>query len=319
MSTFGHAMRSEWLLDPDVTYLNHGTVGVTPRRVLNRQREIIEEIERQPAKFMLRELADPEGTSATPSRLRVAATEVAAFVGVDGEDLVFVDNITSGANAVLRSFPFATGDEIAVTNLGYGGVTNTASYVARTIDGTLRTIDLPQPGVEPGEFVEAIADGLGDRTRLLVVDHMTAATAMVLPLAEIAALCHERGVLVLADGAHAPGNIAVDIDSLGVDWYVANLHKWAWAPRSAGLLWAAKQHQGYLHPTVISWGLDHGIAAEFDLPGTRDPSAFLAAPFAIDLLGELGGADGVAAIYHHNHDLAWWAGQYLADRWGTRF
>jgi isopenicillin-N epimerase len=319
MFTFGHAMRSEWLLDPDVTYLNHGTVGVTPRRVLDRQREIIEEIERQPAKFMLRELADPEGTSATPSRLRVAATEVAAFVGVDGEDLVFVDNITSGANAVLRSFPFAPGDEIAVTNLGYGGVTNAAGYVARTIDGTLRTIDLPQPGVEPGDFVEAIADGLGDRTRLLVVDHMTAATAMVLPLAQIAALCHERGVLVLADGAHTPGNIAVDIDSLGVDWYVANLHKWAWAPRSAGLLWAAKQHQGYLHPTVISWGLDHGIAAEFDLPGTRDPSAFLAAPFAIDLLGELGGADGVAAIYRHNHDFAWWAGQYLADRWGTRF
>ena len=95
---------------------------------------------------------------------------------------------------------------------------------------------------------------------------------MILPLAEIAALCHERGVLVLADGAHVPGNIAVDIDSFGVDWYVANLHKWAWAPRSAGLLWSAKQHQGYLHPTVISWGLDHGIAAEFDLLGTRDPS-----------------------------------------------
>ena len=142
---------------------------------------------------------------------------------------------------------------------------------------------------------------------------------MILPLAEIAALCHERGVLVLADGAHVPGNIAVDIDSFGVDWYVANLHKWAWAPRSAGLLWSAKQHQSYLHPTVISWGLDHGIAAEFDLLGTRDPTHFLTAPFAIELLNEFGGADGVAAIYRHNHELAWWAGQYLADRWGTRF
>ncbi len=312
-------MRSEWLLDPDVTYLNHGTVGATPRRVLGHQRAITDEIERQPAKFMLRELADSHADFAFPSRIRVAAAAVADFVGVAGEDLMFVDNITTGANAILRSFPFAAGDEVAVTSLGYGGVVNAATYVIRTINGTLRTIELPQPGAEPGDYVAAIAAGLGERTRLLIVDHLTPATALVLPLAEIAALCHERGVLVLADGAHVPGNIAVDIDSLGVDWYVANLHKWAWAPRSAGVLWAAKQHHEYLHPTVISWGLDHGLAAEFDLLGTRDPSHFLTAPFSIELMNEFGGNDGVAAIYRYNHELAWWAGQYLADRWGTRF
>ncbi len=316
---FGPAMRSEWLLDPDITYLNHGTVGATPRRVLEHQRAITDEIERQPARFMLRELADERGTMTTPSRMRTAAAAVAEFVGVGGEDLMFVDNITTGANAILRSFPFDTGDEIAVTNLGYGGVVNTATYVARTIGGTLRTIELRQPGAARSDYIEAIATGLGERTRLLIVDHVTPGTALVLPLAEITALCHARGVLVLADGAHVPGNIAVDIDSFGVDWYVANLHKWAWAPRSAGLLWAAKQHQGYLHPTVISWGLDHGLAAEFDLLGTRDPTHFLAAPFAIELMNEFGGDDGVAAIYRYNHDLAWWAGQYLADRWGTRF
>ena len=312
-------MRSEWLLDPDVTYLNHGTVGATPRRVLAHQRAITDEIERQPAKFMLRELADSHADFTFLSRIRVAAAEVAEFVGVAGEDLMFIDNITTGANAILRSFPFASGDEIAVTSLGYGGVVNAATYVTRTINGTLRTIELPHPGAEPGDYVAAIAAGLGERTRLLIVDHLTPATALVLPLAEIAALCHERGVLVLADGAHVPGNIAVDIDSLGVDWYVANLHKWAWAPRSAGVLWAAEQHHEYLHPTVISWGLDHGLSAEFDLLGTRDPSHFLTAPFAIELLNEFGGDDGVAAIYRYNHDLAWWAGQYLADRWGTRF
>ena len=312
-------MRSEWLLDPDVTYLNHGTVGATPRRVLAHQRAITDEIERQPAKFMLRELADSHADFTFPSRIRVAAAEVAEFVGVAGEDLMFVDNITTGANAILRSFPFASGDEIAVTSLGYGGVVNAATYVTRTINGTLRTIELPQPSAEPGDYIAAIAAGLGDRTRLLIVDHLTPATALVLPLAEIAVLCHERGVLVLADGAHVPGNIAVDIESLGVDWYVANLHKWAWAPRSAGVLWAAEQHHEYLHPTVISWGLDHGLSAEFDLLGTRDPSHFLTAPFAIELLTEFGGDDGVAAIYRYNHDLAWWAGQYLADRWGTRF
>lgn len=319
MPTFGQAMRSEWLLDPDITYLNHGTVGATPRRVLAHQRSITDEIERQPARFMLRELSDEHGTMTSPSRMRVAAAAVAEFVGVAGEDLMFVDNITTGANAILRSFPFDTGDEIAVTNLGYGGIVNAATYVTRTISGTLRTIDLPEPGAARHDYVEAIAAGLGPNTRLLIVDHITPGTAMIMPLLEIAALCHERGVLVLADGAHVPGNIAVDIVSFGVDWYVANLHKWAWAPRSAGLLWSAKQHQSYLHPTVISWGLDHGIAAEFDLLGTRDPTHFLAAPFAIEMMNEFGGADGVAAIYRHNHELAWWAGQYLADRWGTRF
>ena len=312
-------MRSEWLLDPDVTYLNHGTVGATPRRVLAHQRAITDEIERQPAKFMLRELADSHADFTFPSRIRVAAAAVAEFVGVAGEDLMFVDNITTGANAILRSFPFAAGDEIAVTSLGYGGVINAATYVTRAINGTLRTIELPQPGAERGDYIAAIAAGLGDHTRLLIVDHLTPATALVLPLAEIAALCHDRGVLVLADGAHVPGNIAVDIDSFGVDWYVANLHKWAWAPRSAGVLWAAEQHHEYLHPTVISWGLDHGLSAEFDLLGTRDPSHFLTAPFSIELMNEFGGDDGVAAIYRYNHELAWWAGQYLADRWGTRF
>ena len=319
MPAFGPAMRSEWLLDPEITYLNHGTVGATPRRVLAHQRAITDEIERQPARFMLRELADTLGTATSPPRLRVAAAAVAEFVGVAAEDLLFVDNITAGANAVLRSFPFTAGDEIAVTNLGYGGVVNAARYVARTFAGSVRTIELPLPGADPGDYVEAIANGLGPHTRLLIIDHLTPGTALVLPVAEIAGLCHERGVLVFADGAHVPGNIAVDIDALGVDWYAANLHKWAWAPRSAGLLWAAEQHHGYLHPTVISWGLDNGITAEFDLLGTRDPTPFLTAPFSIELLDEFGGEEGVEAIYRHNHELAWWSGQYLADRWGTRF
>ena len=312
-------MRSEWLLDPEITYLNHGTAGATPRRVLERQRAITDEIERQPARFMLRELADPHATMTTPPRIRLAAAEVARFVGLAGDDLLFVDNITSGANAVLRSFPFDHGDEIAVTNLGYGGVVNAATYVTRTIGGTLRTIELPQPGAPRADYIDAISAGLGPHTRLLIVDHISPGTALILPLAEIAAVCRDRGVLVLADGAHVPGNIAVDVDSFGVDWYVANLHKWAWAPRSAGLLWAAEQHRSYLHPTVISWGLDHGLTAEFDLLGTRDPSHFLTAPFAIELMNEFGGEEGVAAIHRYNHELAWWAGPYLADRWGTRF
>jgi isopenicillin-N epimerase len=312
--TFGAHLRDRWLLDPAVTYLNHGTVGATPRRVLAHQRALVDEIERHPARFLLRELADVE-TDGARSRMREAITPVAAFVGAAPDDLVFVDNITEGANAVLRSFPFRHGDEIAVTSLGYGGVTNAATYVARTSGATLRALELPRPGAQSHEFVEAVERGITPATRVLVVDHITASTALLLPIADIAAACHARGVLVLADGAHVPGNVALDIESLGVDWYTANLHKWAWAPRSCGILWTSPAQQQHLKPTVISWGLDHGMAAEFDLAGTRDPSAWLTAPFAIELLHE----HGVDAVRGYNHDLAWWAAQHVSEAWGTPF
>jgi isopenicillin-N epimerase len=146
-----------------------------------------------------------------------------------------------------------------------------------------------------------------------VVDHVTSETALVLPLAAIAERCRAHGALVLADGAHAPGGIALDIESLGVDFYVANLHKWAWAPRSCGILWAAPAHHAWLHPPVISWGLGLGFTTEFDWVGTRDPSPFLAAPDALGLMQEY----GVARVLAHNHTLAWQAGRYLSERWGT--
>jgi len=119
---------------------------------------------------------------------------------------------------------------------------------------------------------------------------------------------------VLVDGAHAPGAIALDVSSLGVDWYAANLHKWVFTPRASGFLWVApEQHEG-VHPTVISWGLGEGLSAEFDLPGTRDPSPFLAAPEAIAFFRDL----GVEAVRAYNHGLAWEAARQLSRRWGTK-
>jgi isopenicillin-N epimerase len=311
---FGAHLRRDWMLDPAVTYLNHGTVGAPPRQVLEFQRSLIDQIERNPARFMLRELADWTGAG-TPTRIRAAAAHVAGFVGCAADDLVFVDNITAGVNAVLRSFPFRHGDEIAVTTLGYGGITNAATYAARTAGAALRTIELPQPGAAPHRFVDAVANGLTPATRILVVDHLAARAALVLPVAEIVAACHAQGVLVLIDGAHVPGNIALDIEALGADWYTANLHKWAWAPRSCGLLWTSPAQQPHIRPVVTSWGFDHGLAAEFDLPGTRDPTPMLSAPFAIDLMREF----DLEAIYRYNHDLAWWTGRHLAETWGTSF
>ncbi len=313
---FGSGLRSEWLLDPAVTYLNHGTVGAPPRKVLEYQWALTQLIERQPAQFMLRELADAHATGQR-SRIREAAAEVAAFVGADADGLVFVDNITEGANAVLKSYPLGPGDQVFTTDLGYGGVTKAAEFAARSAGAEHRSIAMPRPGAQPAAFVAAIAEVFEHappaRTRLLVVDHLTSTTALLLPIAEIAAVAHAAGAFVLADGAHVPGQVALDIASLGVDWYAANLHKWAWAPRSAGFLWTAPEHRPALRPTVTSWGLDLGIAAEFDLPGTHNPTAFLSAPYALELMQSY----GLAAVWRYTHELACWSGQFLADSWGT--
>lgn len=313
--TFGKHWRHEFPLEPDSIYLNHGTVGVTPRRVLDHQRALIEQIERHPSRFLLRELASfSVGEATAQPRMRAAADAVAAFVGARGDDLVFVDNATTGINAVLRSFPLGPGDELLVTDLGYGGVARAAEFATRERGATLRVVTMPSP-FSADVLERAWLDAVGPRTRLAIVDHISAESALIFPVAAIAAGLRARGVAVLVDGAHAPGAIPLDIPALGVDYYVANLHKWMWTPRSSGILWAPADRQAGLHPTVISWGLDQGFTTEFDMVGTRDPSAHLSAPAAIALFHEW----GLAEIQRYNHRLAWEGAQHLAARWGTEF
>lgn len=310
--SFGRTMLEHFPLEPQAVYLNHGTVGVTPWRVLEAQQAIRNEIERHPARFLLRELSGLTASSklAQP-RLRSAAQEVAQLLGARGEDLVFVGNATTGVNAVLRSLGLEPGDEILIPNLAYGAVANAAAFVARERGAKVVRLELPFPVADPGLYVEAVDRAITPRTKVAILDHITSETALILPLAEMAERARAKGVLVLADGAHAPGQIPLEIPALGVDWYVANLHKWAFAPRGCGILWAAPERQKGLHPPVISWGLDQGFTQEFDWVGTQDPSAYLAAPEGIRFMRDL----GVEAMRQYNHDLAWGAARMLMERW----
>lgn len=310
--SFGRTMLEHFPLEPQAVYLNHGTVGVTPWRVLEAQQAIRNEIERHPARFLLRELSGLTASSklAQP-RLRSAAQEVAQFLGARGEDLVFVGNATTGVNAVLRSLGLEPGEEILIPNLAYGAVANAAAFVARERGAKVVRLELPFPVADPGLYVEAVDRAITPRTKVAILDHITSETALILPLAEMAERARAKGVLVLADGAHAPGQIPLEIPALGVDWYVANLHKWAFAPRGCGILWAAPERQKGLRPPVISWGLDQGFTQEFDWVGTQDPSAYLAAPEGIRFMRDL----GVEAMRQYNHDLAWGAARMLMERW----
>ena len=290
-------------------------MGASPRQVLAAQQAIREEIERQPSAFLLRDLSSTTfglPRLASP-RLRSAAAEVASFLGARGDDLVFVDNATTGINAVLRSFPLREGDEVLITDHTYGAIANAASFYSRERGAAVRIAELPAPSRGKGAFAEAVASAIGPRTRLAIVDHVTSESALVLPIEEITARCHEQGVSVLVDGAHAPGALALDVPAIGADWYAANLHKWAFTPRSSGFLWASPDRQEGLHPPVISWGLGKGFTSEFDWVGTRDPSAHLAAPSAIAFMKEL----GLEAMRAYSHGLAWEGARLLCSRWGT--
>jgi len=299
---YGAAARDLWPLEPGVAYLNHGGYGATPTAVLAAQSAWRERIERNPTGFLSREL---------PDLLRQAADAVAVRLGGRGADLVFVENATSGINAVLRSLALAPGDEILITSLTYPAIRKAARFAAERAGARLVEVPLPLPVRDERAVLDAVGSHLGPRTRLAIFDHIASASALVLPAASLVELAHRAGARVLIDGAHVPGQMALDLAALGADWYVANLHKWYFAPRACGFLWAAPERQAGLHPLAISHGLNEGFAAEFDWTGTRDFTACLAAPDGIAFHERLGGA----ALMARNAALAHDAAALLARAW----
>ena len=296
--------RDEWLLDPEVAFLNHGSFGATPRAVLAEQDRWRVAMERRPTHFMDREL---------PPALRTAVARLAAFVGARAEDLVFVENATAGCNTVLRSLRFAPGDEILVTDHGYPAVRKAAEYVAARAGARVVEAAVPFPLQDAAQVVAAVSPRLGPHTRLAIVDHITSPTAVIFPVRELTALCRVAGVPVLVDGAHAPGMLSLDVPSVGADWYTGNCHKWLMAPKGSAFLWVAPDRQADIHPLVISHGFGQGFAAEFAWVGTRDPSAWLSVPAAIDFHERLGGA----RLRERNAALAREQASLLTRAWAT--
>ena len=312
--TFGRAMLEHWALDPAGSYLNHGTVGVVPRCVLEEAESIRREIESHPSRFMLREIVPLIESAQGEGRLREAAAKVAEFVGARSSDLAFIDNATSGTNAVLRSFPIPTGKSLLIMETTYGGVKQAARYAARQAGTELRVARLPLPVPDEQAVLDVFDEAMTPDVALAIVDHIVSETGIVLPIAEIAEMCHSRGIRILIDGAHAPAQLDLDLPSYGVDWYVGNLHKWAHAPRSTGILWASEEAQQGLHPAVVSWRLDEGMTREFDWMGTKDPSPWLAAPAGLRLLHEW----GLERVRQWNHDTLWNGIEHLQTELGGR-
>lgn len=304
IANFGPGMRERFLLEPDMAFLNHGSFGATPKEVMAVQSDLRQRLESQPVRFMWREL---------PQRLPEAASTLARFVGAEPADLVFVENATAGCNAVLGSLHLRPGDEVLVTDHIYPAVRNTLRHVCAKSGALLVEAVLPFPVGGPAEVLDAVIARITACTRLVVLDLITSPTATILPVAEIARGARAAGAQVLVDAAHAPGHVDFDVTALGADWVTGNAHKWLFAPKGAAFLWADPKAQDDLHPTVISHGYGKGFQAEFAWTGTRDPSAWLAVPAAIDFYRRIGDR----AIRTHNHDLARRAAELLLERFGT--
>jgi isopenicillin-N epimerase len=280
-------MRELFDLDPGLVFLNHGSFGACPRPVREALRRWQDEMERNPVEFLGRRSA---------GLLRTARERLAALVGAQAEHLVFVPNATTGVNIVARSLALQPGDEVLGTTLEYGACDATWQFVCSQHGAHYRRATVALP-LDDQAFVDAVMAAVTPRTRLLFVSHVASTTALLLPVAALVEAAHARGLPVLVDGAHAPGQLDLNLDALGADFYTGNGHKWLCGPKGTAFLHARPEHHDRLHATVTSWGYLAGSGGHtgFDAylgrstferrlqwQGTRDITGCLALTAAID-------------------------------------
>lgn len=271
--TDGRPARDAWPLDPALVHLNHGSFGAVPSEVVRAQERLRRQADLSPVGWFPR----------IAEKVAAARGEVARFLGVAADDTVFVPNASAAATVVYNALRLADGDEIVVTDHGYGAVTMGARRLAARFGARIVTARIPLAATVD-EAVAAVDEVVTERTRLVVVDQITSPTARRLPADRIARLARERGARTLVDGAHAPGLIAAAARDTDGDWWLGNLHKWPCAPRGAAVLVTRAPDRDELWPLIDSWGADQGYPERFDTQGTIDATSYLAAPLAIDFI-----------------------------------
>jgi isopenicillin-N epimerase len=272
-------LRQEFLLDPEIVFLNHGSFGSTPRPVFEVYQDWQRQLEHQPVHFVARRQEE---------LLNDARMHLASYVNADADDISFVVNSTSGLNVIARSLPLEPGDEVLTTNLEYGALDFTWEYLCEKAGARYIAQDISVPFTTPDAIVENLWSGVTERTRAIFLSHITSATAVTLPVKAICDRAREAGILTIVDGAHVPGQIPLDLRDLGADIYAGNCHKWLCAPKGAAFLYVRPEHQDWVESLTISWGWrpGHTFVTRNQLQGTRDVSAFLAVPAAIEFQRE---------------------------------
>lgn len=275
-------LREEFLLDPNIIYLNHGSFGATPRLVFDSYQRWQRELENQPCIYFRR----------AHELLEQSRTQLANFLGTTHSNLAYVTNATTGINVVAHSLKLKPGDEVLSTNHEYGSLDRTWQYLSQKQGFVYINKAIPLPVYTKEDFVNTFWDGVTNRTRVIYLSHITSPTALVFPVQEICKKAREQGIITVIDGAHAPGQIPISLDDLGADFYSGNLHKWLCAPKGAGFLFVRPEMQSLIEPLVVSWGWRQNYSDSTPLvdfveqQGTRDLAAFLAVPDAIQFYND---------------------------------
>lgn len=276
------ALGLHWDLEPGLTFLNHGSFGLAPRELLAWRFAQLRAIERDPVAFL---------SGPFQPQLDQARQLLAALVGASAAQLAFVPSTTYGLNELMQRLELPMGSEVLMPDHGYNATLNLVRFACEQRGWTLRLVPLPLPLEDPAQVVAAFAAAWSPATRLLVVDHLTSPTALVLPLEQLIALARERDALIVVDGAHGPGSLQLQLETWQPDAYVGNLHKWLCCPRGAAFLWVKYPWQQTLRPLVVGHGSNAPLSPgasrfhlEHDWLGTSDPTPWLALPEALRLL-----------------------------------
>ncbi len=289
-----------WLLDRNITFLNHGSFGACPRHVLEMQAKLRSQLENEPLRFFGREW-EP--------LLDASRSKLGEFLGADAEDLVFVPNATTGVNAVLRSLKFTAGDELLTTNHEYNACRNALDFVASRAGAKVVVANIPFPLRSPQQVIDAILGKVTPKTRLVLLDHVTSQTGLIFPIQQLVRELQQRNVDVLVDGAHAPGMLPLNLREIDATYYTGNCHKWLCSPKGAAFLYVKREKQAEIRPLTISHGANSTFShksqfqLEFDWMGTDDPTAYMCVSEAIQFMGSFvpGGWD---ELMLRNHQLA---------------
>jgi isopenicillin-N epimerase len=289
--------RDDFLLDPDIVFLNHGSFGATPVPVFAEYQRLQLQMERNPVEWLGRRADE---------MLAVARGRLATFVGARADDLVFFPNPTTAINMVTRNLQLAPGDEVVTTDHEYGAMDRTWRKTCAEAGATFVRVPIPLPVTTTDDFIERVWAAVTPRTRVLFLSHLTSATALIFPVEELCRRARAAGILAIVDGAHVPAHIPLDLATLPCDIYTGALHKWLCAPKGCSFLWARPEVQSWLDPLVVSWGWesDHPSGSQFidhhEWQGTRDLSPFLAVGAAVDFVE----AHDWAQVQAEGHRLA---------------
>lgn len=276
-------LKEQFLLRPDITFLNFGSFGACPKPVFENYRHWQLELEKEPIQFI---------TVTGLQHLKHAREALAKYINCNADDVVYVSNPSYAVNIIAKSFPLLPGDEVLTTDLEYGACDKTWSYYCTQKKARLVRQKVTLPLVSKEQFIDEFFKGLSSRTKIVFIGQVTSTTGLVLPVKEICAIAKQKGLVTFIDGAHVPGHLPLDLSLLEADIYTGACHKWMMAPKGCSFLFVKKELQQMFDPLVVSWGYESAnpSASRFldyhQTQGTRDFSAFLTVPATIGFMEE---------------------------------